>query len=692
MASKANQKNINTISDGYSNIETSKDAVVCYCGENITASMLKCTNCEKLFHGDCLKNGRPSNFKGDVFFDFTCADCSETGKEIFKRKPMNWLQVVYLALYNLICRGSGRKGYFRWRDDLCQFIEQNWNCFHAEKKKTMSWCSTVAGTLSSNCPKIFKNGQKEFKEGGWWSLNEVLPPSEKPEVMMQGPNHKRKKKRSSIGGVKGSKKSKTEAKVDVNGDADVNHDVFDYGNTVSTNGMDTNDAMISIMDEANIDTFLDCNGDMSDLDIGDPGAMDEIFRSLDLNRSDDSLNTSFTESKMEREEDTGTKLEQVEQPTPIDSTENDVIVLDPNEVHGTQSSAFTIENDHVEKSTGHRDKSRKKNLRTMYPHEEKDLLEKLNQIDSSDVRARRLRRKLLLNRQKRQYGLPVFDLDKFIENSMNTVSHYIVDKGECTAVLKQPEVHTDSVRGTSMQRIALRRDRILDRFMMQPVSQRLIKPVSFLSRLIGCHPSALNRSITSPYTSRVLKPFIRRDFEAEPTKLKVLKEITMRFQKKFQGEAHAHDTCTFGSIDYCYVQPHHIPGVNALCREFFWCGIDLSECLQYPDFTCIVLYKKLIIGCAFMVPDVKCNEAYISFVVVHPDWRRAGIGSFMIYHLIQTCLGKDVTLHVAADNPAMLLYQKFGFKPERFVAGFYDRYFPTHSEHSKHAFFLRLQR
>ena len=27
-------------------------------------------------------------------------------------------------------------------------------------------------------------------------------------------------------------------------------------------------------------------------------------------------------------------------------------------------------------------------------------------------------------------------------------------------------------------------------------------------------------------------------------------------------------------IDYCYVRPHHIPAVNALCREYFWPGID----------------------------------------------------------------------------------------------------------------------
>ena len=35
-----------------------------------------------------------------------------------------------------------------------------------------------------------------------------------------------------------------------------------------------------------------------------------------------------------------------------------------------------------------------------------------------------------------------------------------------------------------------------------------------------------------------------------------------------------------------------------------------------------------------MVPDVKYNEAYISFVLIHPEWPRGGIGTYMIYHLI----------------------------------------------------------
>lgn len=40
----------------------------------------------------------------------------------------------------------------------------------------------------------------------------------------------------------------------------------------------------------------------------------------------------------------------------------------------------------------------------------------------------------------------------------------------------------------------------------------------------------------------------------------------------------------------------------------------------------------------------------------------------------------------------MILYQKFGFKPEEFIADFYDKYYPDDSVECKHAFLLRLRR
>lgn len=79
-------------------------------------------------------------------------------------------------------------------------------------------------------------------------------------------------------------------------------------------------------------------------------------------------------------------------------------------------------------------------------------------------------------------------------------------------------------------------------------------------------------------------------------------------------------------------------------------GVDLSECLQYPDFSVVVLYKKVVVGFGFMVPDVKYNEAYISFLLVHPEWRRAGIGTFMIYHLIQVRVSAGANAALASSH------------------------------------------
>lgn len=244
-------------------------------------------------------------------------------------------------------------------------------------------------------------------------------------------------------------------------------------------------------------------------------------------------------------------------------------------------------------------------------------------------------------------------------------------------------------KGVPTSHLSSGETRVLDRFQVAPAISHMVmlQQPSFINRLIGTDDDQLT-SIRSPYTSRMLKPFIRRDYESRPLKMRLLEEI----------KAYPHrDKQDWGPpspppIDYCYVRPQHIPSLNTLCREFFWPGIDLSECLQYPDFSCVVLFRKIVIGFSFMVPDVKFNEAYISFIFTHPEWRRAGIAKFMLYHLIQTCMGKDVTLHVSATNSAMLMYQKFGFKPEEFILDFYDKYYPEDSKECKHAFFLRLRR
>ncbi|CAN8010503.1 unnamed protein product [Ixodes pacificus] len=314
-------------------------------------------------------------------------------------------------------------------------------------------------------------------------------------------------------------------------------------------------------------------------------------------------------------------------------------------------------------------------------YEEHQLLTQLERYATQSTLpcdARRLRRKLLVRQIKRARNLPVFDLD-----------------AEVRRLCREPgddQRQMDS-RGYTSANSTLRTACVLDRYQVTTGTAQsgVYGHVSFVTRILGLEEEQLD-CIVSPYTQRTLKPFIFRDYETVPLRLKFLQEVlSHRLNKERAKEERSAQSKRY-PIDFCYVRPQHIPIVNAMCRTFFWPGIDLSESLQYPDFSCVAMYRKLVVGFAFMVPDVKYNEAYIPFIFTHPEWRRSGIAKFMLYHLIQTCMGKDVTLHVSATNSAALLYQRFGFKVEELILDFYDKYFPADSKECKHAMFLRLSR
>ncbi|XP_031357995.1 cysteine-rich protein 2-binding protein isoform X2 [Photinus pyralis] len=209
-----------------------------------------------------------------------------------------------------------------------------------------------------------------------------------------------------------------------------------------------------------------------------------------------------------------------------------------------------------------------------------------------------------------------------------------------------------------------------------------VAALSMTARLMG---GVRKELILSPYTSIYLPPYIRRDVRIRPIWLHLMDELKAKVTPDVSLPKRA-------PLDFMYVQPEHIPAVNSLCNQFFWTGIDLSDTLRYPDFSCVVLYRKLIVAFAFVVPDVNVNECYVSFVFTRPGWRKCGIARFMLYHLIQTCLGRDMTLHVSISNSALFLYQKFGFKVEYVVLDFYNRYMRDDTCESKHAFFCRLER
>lgn len=169
----------------------------------------------------------------------------------------------------------------------------------------------------------------------------------------------------------------------------------------------------------------------------------------------------------------------------------------------------------------------------MTRQEEVYLLQKVNKadLDKAPYFVRRLYRKLAVRKTKREYGLPLLDVDCFGSKS------------------------------GAFAKLSKNNDRVLDRFFVDDLG------CIFEQRLQGyCEPTAVH----SPYTNRLLKPFIRRDTCSRPLWLRIMEEVCAKTNKnnpEWRPSARA-------SIDYSYIKPQHIPAINSLCSQFFWPGID----------------------------------------------------------------------------------------------------------------------
>jgi len=112
---------------------------------------------------------------------------------------------------------------------------------------------------------------------------------------------------------------------------------------------------------------------------------------------------------------------------------------------------------------------------------------------------------------------------------------------------------------------------------------------------------------------------------------------------------------------YCFVTPWT---KESLLRE-----LAENELAVYL----VALEEKKVVGYAGMWHVV--NEGHITNVAVHPERRRAGIGSTIVERLLGIAEARGmigVTLEVRISNyAAQRLYTKFGFKPEGFRKNYY---------------------
>lgn len=188
------------------------------------------------------------------------------------------------------------------------------------------------------------------------------------------------------------------------------------------------------------------------------------------------------------------------------------------------------------------DFSSEKKIELMSEYEEHELYVRLKKIISSPHSneieipswIRRFYRRLSVRKTQKSFGRRVFNLDKYLD---------------CKASTNKDEVG----------------DSILDRFHHLLTDSRATENVIQNARLAGASQCDF---YISPYTGRVLHPFIHRNDSCVPPWVKLMCELQYEVNGEWASRA---------SIDYCYVRPQHIAAVNALLQRLFWPGIDSKQ-------------------------------------------------------------------------------------------------------------------
>jgi hypothetical protein len=160
---------------------------------------------------------------------------------------------------------------------------------------------------------------------------------------------------------------------------------------------------------------------------------------------------------------------------------------------------------------------------------------------------------------------------------------------------------------------------------------------SFASRLQGLHQPPYSTS--SP-------PYIRRDYGVYPLGLQFLQELSLVQRNRLHPPSALVRPAS--SIDFLPLSQTHIPQCNSLLHRLFWPGINLLPHLG-PKLGIVALYRKLVIGTGILTPD-----GYLMYLAVRPYWDAAGIGRMMLWWLVRENEHVDITLHCAADNPALV--------------------------------------
>ena len=134
--------------------------------------------------------------------------------------------------------------------------------------------------------------------------------------------------------------------------------------------------------------------------------------------------------------------------------------------------------------------------------------------------------------------------------------------------------------------------------------------------------------------------------------------------------------------------PSQVPEMLALdkiCLGGFWTEEGYLREVNSPKSSLLALYlldsglrererKYRMTGMACLWSIV--DEAHITLLGIHPDYRRQGLGQLLLFTLLEDAIARKLewaTLEVNVNNTAAIeLYQKFGFQVAGKRKGYYQ--------------------
>ncbi len=121
--------------------------------------------------------------------------------------------------------------------------------------------------------------------------------------------------------------------------------------------------------------------------------------------------------------------------------------------------------------------------------------------------------------------------------------------------------------------------------------------------------------------------------------------------------------------------------LDRICFGQLWSAAQYQREFESPNSDILVVLNPdtqeiLAYGCVWAIVD----EAHITILAVHPDYRHRGLGQLMLWGLLRSAVDRELaraTLEVGVTNTAAIqLYEKFGFQ----TAGCRKKYYATTGE------------